>query len=360
MVRKSATAAAASMLLGSSALVSANFAEAEPKMLPDGVYIGLSSARYHADPALGSSNIRDLLKGANLYWHKSRMNPLRPRDKKTPSKILGTAVHRLLLDGREAFDGDYVRGPYGPDDDHLAPAEKAQLTKKAKEGLLQGQELLSQEDYDFVLGCKDVLDRDPDLHGCLDSGLSEVSIFWTRRKDGVRCKARLDKLKLRGIGDLKTIANERERPLDQACLLDISTYRYDVPVAHYSEGRRRMAGLIDHGKVFSGDGELLSESYGPQVMDFLYKCSAQESFGFQLVFIPKKGAPDAWSCTITPVADNPIYAEACTDVEAAIATYRAALAKYGTSRWLPGHAVEEVTPDMLPYGFGRRKPAGTR
>jgi hypothetical protein len=330
-------------------------------LLPDGIYIGLSSERYHADPALGSSNIRDLRKGANLYWHKSRMNPNRPKDKKTPSKILGTAVHRLLLDGMDAYEADFVRGPYGPDDD-LSPGDKSSLTKAAKAKLLQGQELLSQEDFDFVLGCKDVLDRDPDLQGCLDNGLSEVSIFWTR-KDLVRCKARLDKLKIRGIGDLKTIANERERPLDQACLLDIGTYRYDIPVAHYSEGRRRMAGFLDRGKVFTEDGEeLLAADFpqGREVLDFLYKCAAEDHFGFQLVFIPKQGAPDAWSCTITPVIENPIYAEACVDIEAAIDVYKAALAKYGTSRWLPGHSVEEVTPDMLPFGFGKRRPAGVR
>ena len=108
------------------------------------------------------------------------MNPRRPKEHKTPSKILGTATHRLLLDGREAFNADYVRGPYGPDDDHLSSADKSALTKKAKTKLMEGQELLSQEDYDFVLGCKEVLDIDPKLRGCLDNGLSEVSVFWTR------------------------------------------------------------------------------------------------------------------------------------------------------------------------------------
>src|SRR5882762_4682830 len=223
------------------------------QQLADGIYIGLSSDRYHSDDALGSSNIRDLLKGPNLYWHKSRMNPKRPKEKKTPAKIVGTATHRLLLDGMQFFSGEYVRGPYGPDNDDLTPAEKTALTKAAKMRLMEDQELLSQEDYDFVVGCKEVLDADPNLRGCLDNGLSEVSIFWTR-KDGVRCKARHDKLKLRGIGDIKTIANERERPLDEACYLDFSTYRYDIPAAHYIEGRRQMAALFGAGKIYDGDG----------------------------------------------------------------------------------------------------------
>lgn len=353
-------AATASML--TTALSTTRPAKASAKLLPDGIYIGLSSDDYHADPALGSSNIRDLIKGANLYWHKSRMNPKRPKEKKTPSKILGTAVHRLLLDGDVAFLEDFVRGPYGADDDNLSSSDKGTLTKAAKAKLMQGQELLTQEEFDFVLGCKEVIDLDPHLNGCLDNGLSEVSVFWTR-KDGVRCKARLDKLKIRGIGDLKTIANEREKPLEEVCLLSIKTYRYDIPVAHYSEGRRQMARLLDAGKVFSGDGELIFDqqsSENKKVLDFLFKCAAQEAFGFQLVFIPKQGAPDAWSCTITPVPENPIYAEACMDIDMAIDTYKAATEKYGAGRWLPGHSVDELTLDMLPWGFGRRKPAGGR
>ena len=101
-------------------------------LLPDGVYVGLSNERYHADPALGSSNIRDILKGANLYWFKSWMNPTRAPDKATPSKILGSATHALLLDGWDVFKDAYLRGPYSSADDHLSPGEKSALTKAAK------------------------------------------------------------------------------------------------------------------------------------------------------------------------------------------------------------------------------------
>lgn len=321
----------------------------------DGIYIGLSNDAYHADDALGSSNIRDLLKGGNLFWHKSRMNPKRPKNKLTPAKIVGNATHRLLLDGKELFEAEYVRGPYGPDEDELSSADKSALTKAAKKKLLEGQELLSQEDYDFVVGCKEVLDNDPDLQGCLDNGLSEVSIFWTR-SDGVRVKARLDKLKIKGIGDIKTIANERERALDDACYLDISTYRYDIPAAHYMEGRRQMRGLLIDWQVFVGDdlrriesAEKGSDDY--KLVSFLQQCVEQKTFAFQLVFIPKKGAPDAWSTVLSP--GHPVLDSAARDIDMAIDIYKAAKEKYGTSRWLPGHTVEELDVNRLPFNFGR-------
>lgn len=324
----------------------------------DGIYLGLSNDRYHADDALGSSNIRDLIKGPNLYWHKSPMNPKRIKDKLTPAKIVGNATHRILLDGKDLFETEYIRGPYGPNDDDLSPADKTALTKGAKKTLLESQELLVQEDYDFVVGCKEVLDADPKLRGCLDNGLSEVSIFWTRKEDGVRCKARLDKLKLRGIGDIKTIANERERPLDEACYLDFATYRYDIPAAHYSEGRRQMASLLAAGKVFiqanvDDTMNLLNreKDEAGKLLDFLENCASQRTFGFQLVFIPKKGAPDAWSMVLSP--GNPVLDSARRDIEYGIALYLEAKERYGTSRWLPGHEVEELDPSRLPFNFGR-------
>lgn len=323
------------------------------QQLADGIYLGLPADDYHADDALGSSNLRDLLKGANLYWWKSRMNPKRTPEKKTDAKIVGNATHRLLLDGKELFEAEYVRGPYGPNDDNLSGPEKGALTKAAKKTLMEGQELLSQEDYDFVVGCKDVLDSDPKLRGCLDNGLSEVSIFWTR-PDGVRCKARHDKLKIRGIGDIKTIANERERPLDEACYLDFSTYRYDIPAAHYSEGRRQMSKLLAAGKVFVGTEPMTKDDKdADKILSFLAQCDAVKKFGFQLVFIPKKGAPDAWSTVLSQ--GHPVLDSAARDIETAIEIYKDAVKKYGTDgkRWLPDHEVEELDVNRLPFNFGR-------
>lgn len=326
--------------------------------LPDGIYIGLDEERYHADTALGSSNIRDLLKGANMYWFKSWMNPKQKASKKTPSKILGSATHKLLLEGEKAFKALYVRGPYDDTFDGT-PAEKSALTKAAKAKLLENQELLSADDYDFVLGVKDVIDSDPELEGCLDNGLSEVSVFWTR-SDGIRCKCRFDKLKRGGVGDIKTIANERERELDVACKLDINTYRYDIPAEHYLEGRRRLPALLAKGAVFVGEEPLKASALGKDepkaeaIMNFLQEVVANKSFGFQLVFIPKTGAPDAWSCVLSP--GNPILIEAAVDIDTAFSAYKAAIERHGRGRWLPNRAVEELDISELPMGFGRRKP----
>lgn len=322
--------------------------------LPDGIYLGLPDERYHADTALGSSDLRNLLKGANLFWHKSDMNPKKKRDKVTPSKIVGKATHKLLLEGRVPFEALYVRGPYGEDDD-FTPAEKSALTKAAKAKLKEGQELLSQEDYDFIEGCKAILDTDPNLKGCLDNALTEVSVFWTR-PDGVRVKVRHDALKLRGIGDIKTIANERERDLPTACRLDIATYRYDIPAQHYSMGRLQIGKLLAEGNVFAGEecAKLDHKNNADAaVLEFLQKVANQKRFGFQLVFIPKKGAPDAWSTVLTP--GNPIMVSADGDIAHAIAIFKENIERFGhAQRWIPNREVSELDVNEMPVTFGRR------
>lgn len=320
-------------------------------ILPDGVYLNLPEEIYHADTALGSSNIRDLLKGANVLWYKSPMNPKRKADKKTPAKIMGSATHKLLLEGEKEFSRLYVRGPYDDDDD-LTPAEKSALTKDAKKKLQEYQELLPAAGYDFVTGCKSILDSDPDLKGCLDNALTEVSIFWTR-PDGVRVKVRLDALKIRGIGDIKTIANERERELEVACRLDITTYRYDIPAAHYSNGRRELGKLLAAGRAFWWmDGKPVKIAVDHDDMAFLTNCSKIPNFGFQLVFIPKTGAPDAWSCILSP--GNPLLEEANVDIELAIDRFKKAMVDFGPgTRWTPRRAVGELYREHLPMSHGR-------
>ena len=125
------------------------------------------------------------------------------------------------------------------------------------------------------------------------------------------------------------------------------------------EGRRQMAALLAARKVFIGDEA--APAVGPDMfgdivlMKFLEQCCATgNKFGFQFVFIPKKGAPDAWSTVLS--AGNPILDGARNDIETAIYLYKKAKAEYGVSRWLPGHEVEELDVANLPYAFGRSTP----
>src|SRR6516164_2883887 len=119
--------------------------------LPPGIYFGLPAVDYHADPALGSSDIRAMRKDIDRWWRGSRFNPdeseraLYQRD--TKALVLGKAMHTLVLEGRAEFEAGYVRRPDDPPGS--GGTDKAQLTKRAKKDLLAGQHLLHGEEWDL-------------------------------------------------------------------------------------------------------------------------------------------------------------------------------------------------------------------
>lgn len=320
--------------------------------LPDGVYIGLDDEIYHSDTALGSSNIKSLLNGVNQYWFESPLNPDKIEFKTTEGKITGRAMHKMVLEGRGECVKSYVCGPYNSKTGKsMTPAQKSAATKAAKEELLEGQELISGDDWLFIEGVKAVVDADPKLRGVLDGGLSEVSLFYTRQ-DGVRVRVRWDKLKPGGIGDLKSMANEKRREISVAARLDFRAYNHKLSAEHYLEGRRHLRSQLALGNVYlGGPGARVPKTEDQtadeiRLMAYLQKCADVDRFAFQFIYLPKKGAPDAWSCTLSP--GNPMLMKARVDIEVAIDAYKRAVVEFGADkRWLPNHDVEELNEDDL-------------
>lgn len=75
-----------------------------------GIYFGLTEDEYHADPSFSSSGIKDITVSPLDYWVKSWMNPNKV-DKEGPALRLGKAYHKLILEGREAFEATYAVKP---------------------------------------------------------------------------------------------------------------------------------------------------------------------------------------------------------------------------------------------------------
>ena len=122
--------------------------------------------------------------------------------KDTPSFVLGRAAHSLILEGRFAFDRDFVvsDGPVNPNTGEPYGAR----TKAYAEWLAsQEREVVSGKDYDFILK----LQRSVHLHAAaselLGIGLAEGVI--RAEYCGVPCQIRMDWFNLRrGLVDLKT------------------------------------------------------------------------------------------------------------------------------------------------------------
>lgn len=65
-----------------------------------GIYEGISSADYHADPALGSTSLKTLATRTPAHWRWESAHPVHK-----DIYDLGTVTHSLILEGDESGAG---------------------------------------------------------------------------------------------------------------------------------------------------------------------------------------------------------------------------------------------------------------
>jgi hypothetical protein len=350
-------------------------------MFQPGIYFGLEPEPYHADPALGSGDVKRLLFSAPDFWWHSKFNPARPEDTgDTPNMIFGRAVHAMVLEGPEVFAKDYMREPSGEglivtdedasrwiaDNASRIPADVKTLprSKSGKLALIHqidpgvpildaikrradedGMTILNGDDYDRIVVASQMISRNPELARAFQGGMPEVSIFWEQPVPEagtvIRCKARLDYLKVRGIGDLKSIRNVFGIQFPAACRKNIANYRYDVQAAHYMRARATLPGHVAAGAVF-----------GDHDPEWLARVAAADEYAFAFVFYQATQAPITWACSLSP--GNPILEFGTADVDRALLNYARFYERYGTeAAWILAEPVAELDLSEMPAWFGR-------
>lgn len=158
-----------------------------------------SDPSYRADPAHAQSHVKHILKSPAHYQaaKKRKFSP-------TLTMQIGSALHCLVLEGKEQFENDFI----------LKPDDLSLATTKGKEWKASAgkKTILSKSDqycsWDAVHGMAESLQRldwfksdQPDYRK-----YNELSLYW--EADGLDCKCRLDRLVLEPnraiILDLKT------------------------------------------------------------------------------------------------------------------------------------------------------------
>jgi len=289
----------------------------KPILHAPGIYFGMTADEYHADPSLGSTGIRALIKSPRKYWLRSLRNPghLRYEEADKDSTKVGTAVHVALLDGASAFASQYVRRP--DDQPDATPAQKSAITRAANVAAdAAGKILLHGDDWGLIEDLSWLIPSHPELADVLIGGEHEVSVFWEDGNTAVPCKCRFDILKPRGIGDLKTIENQFDMRLETACKLHIKRFRYDIQAEHYMEGRGQFPLLLKAGQVFfCGVVPPDATDIARGKIDFIRECIRAKEFHFQLVFA-SKSMPEVWGCYLS--RKNPILRRAREHIDGAL------------------------------------------
>lgn len=276
-----------------------NVSEAGSRIAP-GVYFNMPEAVYHADPALGSGSVRALAKCAMYYWQDSWMNPLRQPRAETDALRDGRALHKLVLEGAEAFKRSFRRTP--EIGDHPAALDTVPQIKEAlracgqkmtgnKPELIErlreadpgaifwddierdfnaecqraGACALRGANYDQIVSAAAAITSDSRVAAAFQGGRAEISVFW--EDDGVPLKARFDYTRLgseRGrtigiISDLKRFANQNDQPPERAVITALAALRLDVQAALYLEGAAQMSAFIREGRMSDAGG--ISEAW---------------------------------------------------------------------------------------------------
>jgi hypothetical protein len=274
----------------------------ETAELPDGVYIGLPEARYfqQSDRTVpperrrrGSTDVAAWWLKKEGWWWKSELNPFWARVRRDPMTF-GSALHALLLEGRDAFNARYGALPNKAEYPDLietiddlrsalasvnAPGFKARATKDNMLELARvylqsrhvwdllverarkanpGKLMLSAEDVwqlDIMLAAAE---KDPNMAAVATASggvrLTELSVLWTTPQ-GLRLRFRFDSLLPTVNADLKSIDNFRGDTLGDAIGKRIGADALDVQAAMSFEARKVAYEFIRRGHVYGGTDE---------------------------------------------------------------------------------------------------------
>jgi len=157
-----------------------------------------SEYREKAKTHLSSHALADFRKCPLLYWKKKQ--GLVP-DEDRPAYVVGRAAHKLILEGREAFDDGYAVG--GPINPKTGEVYGARTKAYAEWASAQGKPVLTDEQFALIANLTTGVRSHQLAFELLSNGLAEgvVRVEYC----GLPCQSRLDFFNPeRGLIDLKT------------------------------------------------------------------------------------------------------------------------------------------------------------
>lgn len=280
---------------------------------PPGIYLGLDEDEYHADPSFSASGVKNMAVSPLDYWANSWMNPNK-EDKDTPARLRGKAYHKLVLEGRDAFDACYAVKPDKADYPNALSNAAALKVRCHELGLTTGTilemcerirevdkttELWGEIEQNFKTECGDrdilpknewddmnlvdlVMRRSPSTKNAFIGGVPEVSIFW--REGNTPMKSRIDYVKPQALLDLKTFANQMSEEIVSSVAKEVSRRSYYIQPPVYTRGWNVMK------KLFALNGKNIIQGDG--YIDVIIKSLVEERTRFFFVFLQTGGVPN--------------------------------------------------------------------
>lgn len=175
---------------------------------------------YHSQKALGSSQLRTLLKLPARFQHELKFS-----SESTPAMKLGSQTHTAVLEPQE-FTQRYYQLPEGNKNTKVYKAAAAEIAEENP-----GKEGIDRKDFARLLKMRDSVYQHPKARELLSqAGDIEHSLFWA--EDKVPCRCRPDKVIPGAIMDLKTTEDASPKGFAKSVL----KFGYQFQQAFYTRG----------------------------------------------------------------------------------------------------------------------------
>ena len=236
----------------------------------EGVAFGLPFQSYLDAGGLSFSLAKSAITPLDV-WTRLPANPHREVEEPSFHKELGAAYHARICEGREAFAERFVADLDPADypdalrtNDELKaelvrlgvkpPTTKAAMIEALEAAGYQGQiwqrlreefdrknagkVFLEAKQIERIEWAAAMIERHPHLAPVFRGGFSEVSIFWREPESGCPMKARLDKLHMKAIVDLKSFSNPYGKTFEREVAYAIAARKYYLQAAIYIDAVR--------------------------------------------------------------------------------------------------------------------------
>ena len=332
-----------------------------------GIYLHMPEATYHAIPAFSKSLIKkfrisDIDAWESLYGTE---------DDSTDALDYGSALHCLLLEGREAFESRYCKAFSKADhpdaldtvedlktfldsngQTYPKSASKASLIHIVQslhpdapilESLKAEHRLTSNGKTEIPAAMFDEIltrDRYQNIAFLADKQATEISLFWIDDHFHIPCKARIDSISFRKttaamiahVGDIKTFTNTREKPVAKCVADEVGWRGYHIDAVFYT-------------RAIKATPKIFHDAEGVNWPDFT-------DTAFELLFIEKgKAHPNILprELVVRQFGNLTELGQAAMGaIQDAANRYRDLHAEHGKRPWNRPHALEFITEADVP------------
>lgn len=284
------------------------------KEYKEGIYFQMPEEEYHNIPYFSRSFLEKMLFDQEEGWLVSPYNPDKPEHKPSPQMELGTAIHSMLLEPN-LFKVLYIEQPKYSDYKGVEILKdtkdlKAFLKKVGEKTALLKQELihvaetylhpdtqviwdnvirdfklyvekhskriLTQNDVEALDGIKESFDCRPKIkEKLLQDGYSEVVIIWEDFQ-GLKYKARLDRVNIDTILDLKSFSvKNTKKPLQEFLDSEIRYQNHNFQASVYLDGLKTVITKIRNKEA---------EVFGKVDQEWLSKFLENEQKNYSIIF----------------------------------------------------------------------------